>query len=279
MPRAPLVERRRPGRRGAGGGEQPVLRLVPALRGGVDPVPGELVDEQQRRDLGEPVEPRRRAVARGGARVLRPPRRTRRARRPGSAPGRTARPRARVGRRRPRRSPPRRAPGRGRPRRRSRPRAHDAGRREMVQYELGEAGRVVSLAEIRRRVTGAQAYAVRRPAPAAAAEVVAAIRRAACVQLDSISTVERAHRIALGRGSARTREAAVSAVAPHAAASSSTGPTRPASLPVEDYPVHRWRMARYAVEHPWHGNVLEPRAGADRARARGDPRPRSARLA
>jgi uncharacterized protein YcaQ len=27
-------------------------------------------------------------------------------------------------------------------------------------------------------------------------------------------------------------------------------------LPVEDFPLHRWRMAKYAEEHPWRGNVF-----------------------
>jgi uncharacterized protein YcaQ len=112
----------------------------------------------------------------------------------------------------------------------------------------------VSLAEIRRRVTGAQAYATRARA-GTAAEVVAAVRRAACVQLDSISTVERAHRIALGSRVGVYPERAVSRLL-------RTGRIfeywahEACLLPVEDYPWHRWRMARYAEMHPWHGDVL-----------------------
>ncbi len=79
--------------------------------------------------------------------------------------------------------------------------------------------------------------------------------RAGCVQLDSISTVERAHRIALGARVGDYPEPAVSRLL--------RGGTvfeywahEACLLPVEDYPWHRWRMARYAETHPWHGDVL-----------------------
>jgi uncharacterized protein YcaQ len=114
--------------------------------------------------------------------------------------------------------------------------------------------RTVSLAEIRRRVTGAQAYAARSRA-GSAAEVDDAIGRAACVQLDSISTVERSHRVSLGARVGAYPEAAVSRLL-------RTGRVfeywahEACLIPVADYHLHRWRMARYADEHPWHGNVL-----------------------
>jgi uncharacterized protein len=56
---------------------------------------------------------------------------------------------------------------------------------------------VVSLLAVRRLAIDAQGYAGRRRS-GTAADVEAAIRRLSCVQLDSISTVERSHRIALG---------------------------------------------------------------------------------
>jgi hypothetical protein len=28
-------------------------------------------------------------------------------------------------------------------------------------------------------------------------------------------------------------------------------------VPIEDLPMHRWRMAKHAAEHPWRGNVFE----------------------
>ena len=56
--------------------------------------------------------------------------------------------------------------------------------------------RTVSTAELRRRAVAAQGYAsrTRRGRPI---EVAAAIDRLGCVQLDSISAVERSHRITL----------------------------------------------------------------------------------
>jgi uncharacterized protein YcaQ len=57
--------------------------------------------------------------------------------------------------------------------------------------------RTVSVTALRRLVIGAQAYAA-RSRRGTAREVEAAIRRLSCVQLDSISAVERSHRIALG---------------------------------------------------------------------------------
>jgi uncharacterized protein len=113
----------------------------------------------------------------------------------------------------------------------------------------------VSLAEIRRRVVAAQRYAS-RARRGSASELVAAVDRAACVQLDSISTVERSHRIALGARIGAYSEDAVSRLL-------RTGRIfeywahEACLLPTRDYPMHRWRMARYAGSHPWHGNVLD----------------------
>ncbi len=56
--------------------------------------------------------------------------------------------------------------------------------------------RTISLTALRRLVIGAQGYTNRSRA-GTGAEVEAAIRRLSCVQLDSISAVERSHRIAL----------------------------------------------------------------------------------
>ena len=57
--------------------------------------------------------------------------------------------------------------------------------------------RTVSLAALRRIVIGAQGYAS-RSRTGTRHEVEDAIRRLSCVQLDSITAVERSHRIALG---------------------------------------------------------------------------------
>jgi uncharacterized protein YcaQ len=113
----------------------------------------------------------------------------------------------------------------------------------------------ISLAEIRRRVVQAQGYASRARS-GTAAEVLATVQRLGCVQLDSISTVERSHRLALGARIGAYPEAAVSKLMrdgrifeywAHEAC----------LVPIEDYPMHRWRMAHFAESHPWHGNVLE----------------------
>jgi uncharacterized protein YcaQ len=113
----------------------------------------------------------------------------------------------------------------------------------------------VSLAEIRRRVVEAQGYAS-RPRTGTPAEVLATIRRVGCIQLDSVSTVERSHRVALGARVGAYPEPSVSRLL-------RTGKLfeywahEACLLPVEDYRMHRWRMARFAESHPWRGNVFE----------------------
>jgi uncharacterized protein YcaQ len=113
----------------------------------------------------------------------------------------------------------------------------------------------ISVAEIRRRAVEAQGYAS-RPRTGTSAEVLATIRRAGCIQLDSVSTVERSHRLALGARVGAYPEPVVSQLM-------RTGKIfeywahEACLLPVEDYPMHRWRMARFAESHPWRGNVFE----------------------
>jgi uncharacterized protein YcaQ len=74
------------------------------------------------------------------------------------------------------------------------------------------------------------------------------------VQLDSISTVERSHRITLGarvgaypRGTVARllREGRIFEYWAHEAC----------LVPIEDYPLAKWRMAQYRDNHPWRGNV------------------------
>jgi uncharacterized protein YcaQ len=113
----------------------------------------------------------------------------------------------------------------------------------------------ISLAEIRRRVVEAQAYAS-RPRTGTAAEVLATIRRVGCIQLDSVSTVERSHRLALGARVGAYPEAAVSQLM-RSGQIFEYWAHEACLLPVEDYPMHRWRMARFAESHPWHGSVFE----------------------
>ena len=120
---------------------------------------------------------------------------------------------------------------------------------------MAKSGTTVSLAEIRRRVVEAQGYAS-RPRTGTAAEVLATVRKLGCVQLDSISTVERSHRLALGARVGGYPEPAVSRLLREGRIFEYWA-HEACLVPVEDYPMHRWRMARYAESHPWRGNVFE----------------------
>jgi hypothetical protein len=76
------------------------------------------------------------------------------------------------------------------------------------------------------------------------------------VQLDSISTVERSHRIALGSRIGAYPEPSVSRLLREGRLFEYWA-HEACLLPVEDYPMHRWRMAKFAESHPWRGNVFE----------------------
>ena len=120
---------------------------------------------------------------------------------------------------------------------------------------MAKSGTTVSLAEIRRRVVEAQRYAS-RPRSGTAAEVLTAVRRLGCVQLDSISTVERSHRIALGARIGAYPEPAVSKLMREGRIFEYWA-HEACLVPIEDFPMHRWRMAHFADSHPWRGNVFE----------------------
>jgi uncharacterized protein YcaQ len=98
----------------------------------------------------------------------------------------------------------------------------------------------ISLAALRRHVVAHQGFAGRLRL-AGDEDVESAIRRLSCVQLDSISTVERSHRIVL---------AARVGVYPKGTVSRLLGQGRvfeywaheASLLPVEDFPLFRWRM-------------------------------------
>ena len=124
--------------------------------------------------------------------------------------------------------------------------------------------RTVSVTALRRLVVSAQGYAT-RTRRGTAREVEETIRSLSCVQLDSITAVERSHRIALGsRVGAYPRETVSRLLSEgrifeywaHEACLN----------PMEDWPLHRTWMSR---EHPWHGDVLARYPGlADDVRAR-----------
>jgi uncharacterized protein len=116
---------------------------------------------------------------------------------------------------------------------------------------------VISLPELRRHVVAWQGF-LSRPRRASAADVEDTLRRLSCVQLDSISTVERSHRIVLGcRVGLHSPHAVFDLVAQgrlieywaHEAC----------LIPAEDHRLFRWRMragghwgghARALREHP-----------------------------
>jgi uncharacterized protein YcaQ len=111
--------------------------------------------------------------------------------------------------------------------------------------------RTVSLAALRRIVIAAQGYAPRSRS-GTRREVEEAIRALSCVQLDSITAVERSHRIALG---ARV------GTYPRESVSRLLGQGRIVEywaheaclIPVEEWPLFRSRMTRH---HPWRGDVI-----------------------
>jgi uncharacterized protein YcaQ len=111
--------------------------------------------------------------------------------------------------------------------------------------------RTISLTALRRVVIGAQGYAA-RSRTGTRGEVEAAIRALACVQLDSITAVERSHRITLGsRVGAYSRETVSRLLSQgrifeywaHEAC----------LIPVEEWPLFRAPMRNH---HPWRGDVL-----------------------
>jgi len=99
----------------------------------------------------------------------------------------------------------------------------------------------------------AQGY-VPRARRAGAEEVESAIRRASCIQLDSISAVERSHRVAIasragvyspGVVAKLLREGRVIEYWAHALC----------LLPAEDWPLFAWVRERLTDDDPWHGDV------------------------
>jgi uncharacterized protein YcaQ len=112
----------------------------------------------------------------------------------------------------------------------------------------------LSLAALRRHVVAAQGYAARYRV-AGPDDVADAIRRLSAVQLDSISTVERAHRLTLlsrvGRYPPRTVTSLLSSgrVFEYWAHEACL-------LPIEDWPLARSRMLS-RPDHPWWGDVID----------------------
>ncbi len=112
----------------------------------------------------------------------------------------------------------------------------------------------LSLAALRRHVVAAQGYATRYRV-AGLDDVAAAIRRLSAVQLDSISTVERAHRLTLLSRVGRYPPGTVTSLL-------QTGRIfeywahEACLLPIEDWPAARSRMLA-RPDHPWWGDVID----------------------
>jgi len=118
--------------------------------------------------------------------------------------------------------------------------------------------REISLAELRRRLVSTEGYAprFRRGRPA---DVVATVGRLACVQLDSISTVERSHRLAL---SSRVGSYPLGTVSRLLSTQRlfEYWAHEACLLPIDDYPWHRWRMREFQG-HAWRTRILEEEPG------------------
>jgi uncharacterized protein len=113
--------------------------------------------------------------------------------------------------------------------------------------------RTISVPALRRLVVTTQGY-VSRARRAGAQDVESAIRRASCIQLDTVSAVERSHRIAIAsragfypRGVVPEllRKGRIIEYWVHALC----------LLPAEDWPLFGWARERMRDGAPWHGDV------------------------
>ena len=111
--------------------------------------------------------------------------------------------------------------------------------------------RTVSLTALRRLAIHAQGYAS-RPRRATAREVEEAVRRLSCVQLDSISTVERSHRLTLGARVGTYPRETVSRLLRRGRVFEYWG-HEACLLPVEDWP--HFRAAMENGGRRWYGEV------------------------
>ena len=107
----------------------------------------------------------------------------------------------------------------------------------------------VSLAQLRRHVVAHQRYATRFRR-ARTADLLAAIDRLGCVQLDSISTVARAHRLTLSSRVGAYPEASVSKLL-KAGRVFEYWAHEACLVPIEDYPLFKRRMEHLSEQHWW----------------------------
>ena len=92
--------------------------------------------------------------------------------------------------------------------------------------ELTPAVREVSLAAARREIVAAQGFRTRRRT-ASLRDVIAVVERLGCVQIDAVSTVDRAQRLTLGACAPASCPSACTTACSPAGGCSSTGRTRP----------------------------------------------------
>ena len=105
----------------------------------------------------------------------------------------------------------------------------------------------------RRLAVAAQGYAGRRRR-GTADDVAVAVRRASCIQLDSITAVERSHRIVLGARVGTYPRATVSELLQTGRIFEHWG-HEACLLPIEDYGLFKRRMQGRRV-HRWYGDVI-----------------------
>ncbi len=107
----------------------------------------------------------------------------------------------------------------------------------------------VSVAQLRRYLVAHQGYATRFRR-ARADDVAATVRRLGCVQLDSISTVGRAHRLTLGSRIGHYPESSVSRLL-KAGRIFEYWAHEACLVPIEDYPLFKRRMEHLRKRHWW----------------------------
>src|SRR4051794_13431397 len=113
--------------------------------------------------------------------------------------------------------------------------------------------RTISVVALRRLAIGAQGYAA-RSRTATAGDVEASVRRLSCVQLDSISAVERSHRIAISSRVGTYKEEVVSRLL-GAGRIFEYWAHEACLLPVEEWPLFAAHMKQGGRR--WYGDVGE----------------------
>src|SRR5262249_25168723 len=115
----------------------------------------------------------------------------------------------------------------------------------------------VSLAQLRRYVVAQQGLQTRFRR-VRAGDVEAAVRRLGAVQLDSIATVERSHRLVLASRVGASRGGRVAGLL-RAGRLFEYWAHEACLLPIEDYPLFKWRMARMRETGLWSRGTIDER--------------------